>query len=209
MNLIPNLSIIVLFCCQLFITVTCSNLYSMSEPNLKEATFGGGCFWCIEAIFDELNGVVSAESGYSGGNFNNPTYKEICTGNTEHAEVIRIVYNADEISFDELLEVFWSIHDPTTLNRQGADIGTQYRSVIFYHNDIQKEKAEIYKHKLNESEIWPKPVVTEISSLINYFKAEEYHQEYYELNKKQAYCSFVITPKIDKLRKAFPSKLKK
>jgi len=181
----------------------------MSEPNLKEATFGGGCFWCIEAIFDELNGVVSAESGYSGGNVNNPTYKEICTGNTEHAEVIRIVYNADEVSFDELLEVFWSIHDPTTLNRQGADIGTQYRSVIFYHNDIQKEKAEIYKHKLNESEIWPKPVVTEISSLINYFKAEEYHQEYYELNKKQAYCSFVITPKIDKFRKVFPSKLKK
>ncbi|MDH5366279.1 MAG: peptide-methionine (S)-S-oxide reductase MsrA [Cyclobacteriaceae bacterium] len=178
------------------------------NKNLKEVTFGAGCFWCIEAVFEELKGVVSVESGYSGGAVENPTYNQIGTGTTGHAEVARIVYDADIINFKELLEVFWQTHDPTTLNRQGNDVGTQYRSVVFYHDKSQKEQAEHYKDELNKSGAFSKTIVTEISPLINYYKAENYHQNYYSLNPNQGYCQYVIAPKMEKFRKAFKEKLK-
>jgi peptide-methionine (S)-S-oxide reductase len=184
------------------------NIDEMQNKNLKEVTFGAGCFWCIEAVFEELKGVVSVESGYSGGSILNPTYKQICTGTTGHAEVARIIYNADVISFKELLEVFWQTHDPTTLNRQGNDIGTQYRSAIFYHDTSQKEQAEHYKNELNKSGAFSNTIITEISPLINYFKAENYHQNYYSLNPNQGYCQYIIAPKMEKFRKAFKEKLK-
>ncbi len=181
----------------------------MNENKLDTATFGSGCFWCTEAIFEQLNGVVEVVSGYSGGTVPNPTYKQVTTGTTGHAEVCQITYDPQIISYDELLEVFWSTHDPTTLNRQGNDVGTQYRSVIFYHNENQKELAEKYKRKLDEAKIFPNPIVTEISPFTNFYKAEDYHQNYYELNPEQAYCSFVITPKVEKFKKIFKNKLKK
>jgi len=181
---------------------------TMQNKNLKEVTFGAGCFWCIEAVFEELKGVVSVESGYSGGAVLNPTYTQICTGTTGHAEVARITYDADVISFKELLEVFWQTHDPTTLNRQGNDVGTQYRSAIFYHDASQKEQAEHYKNELNKSGAFSKAIVTEISPLINYYKAENYHQNYYSLNPNQGYCQYIIAPKMEKFRKAFKEKLK-
>ena len=180
-----------------------------SMEKLEKATFGAGCFWCVEAVFQELEGVVKVESGYSGGSVNNPTYKEICTGTTGHAEVAQITYDPAKITFDELLEVFWQTHDPTTLNQQGADRGTQYRSVVFFHNDTQKALAEKYKMALNESGAWDKPVVTEISPLTNYYPAEDYHQDYYSNNENAGYCQYVIAPKMEKFRKAFASKLKK
>lgn len=175
---------------------------------LEEATFGSGCFWCTEAIFERLNGVSSVVSGYSGGSVQDPTYEEVCTGKTGHAEVCRIQFVPGIISFDELLEVFWKTHDPTTLNRQGNDTGTQYRSVIFYHSIEQKEKAEYYKNELNKSGAWGKPVITEISQLKNFYKAEEYHQHYFEKNPYQGYCSFIIAPKVEKFKKVFNAKLK-
>ncbi|MDH5474414.1 MAG: peptide-methionine (S)-S-oxide reductase MsrA [Cyclobacteriaceae bacterium] len=178
------------------------------NENLKEVTFGAGCFWCIEAVFEELKGVVTVTSGYSGGQIENPTYEQICTGTTGHAEVARIVYDADVISFKELLEVFWQTHDPTTLNRQGNDVGTQYRSVIFYHNQSQKEQAEHFKEELNKSGAFSSPIVTEITPLDNYYKAEKYHQNYYSINPNQGYCQYVIAPKMEKFRKAFKEKLK-
>lgn len=183
----------------------------MNEQNqgLEEVTFGSGCFWCVEAVFQELEGVTSVKSGYSGGEVINPTYRQICTGTTGHAEVARIVYDPKKISFEELLEVFWKTHDPTTLNRQGNDSGTQYRSAIFFHNDKQKETAEHYKIELDKSGAFANPIVTEISPLINYYEAENYHQDYYTLNPNQGYCQFVIAPKMDKFRKAFKDKLKK
>lgn len=173
------------------------------------ATFGEGCFWCTEALFQRLNGVVKVESGYSGGTVPNPTYDAVCTGKTGHAEVTQIFFDPKIISFKELLEVFWKTHDPTTLNRQGADIGTQYRSVIFYHNDEQKKLAEEYKQKLEAEKIWKEPVVTEISQFKNFYKAEDYHQDYYDRNGNQPYCTFVIAPKIEKFEKIFKDKLKK
>lgn len=178
------------------------------KSNFETATFGMGCFWCSEAIFERLKGVESVESGYSGGNVDNPTYEQVCTGRTGHAEVIQIKYDPKIISFDELLEVFWKTHDPTTLNRQGADVGTQYRSVIFYHNDEQKKLAEQYKTELDKSGAWSDPIVTEISPLTNYFPAEDYHQEYFENNPNQKYCNFVIAPKVEKFEKVFKNKLK-
>lgn len=178
------------------------------NKNVETATFGGGCFWCVEAVFERLKGVESAVSGYSGGNVANPSYKEVCTGLTGHAEVVQITFDPDVISYDELLEVFWKTHDPTTLNRQGADVGTQYRSVIFYHNDKQKELAESYKEKLDAAGAFLDPIVTEIVPFEEFYKAEDYHQEYYDLNSNQPYCRFVITPKIDKLEKVFADKLK-
>jgi peptide-methionine (S)-S-oxide reductase len=180
----------------------------MSYDKLDSATFGGGCFWCVEAIFQRLEGVEKVMSGYSGGKIENPSYKQITTGTTGHAEVIRIYYNPEIITFDELLEIFWTTHDPTTLNRQGADVGTQYRSVIFYHNESQKEIAERYKGELDKAEIFDSPIVTEISPLSNFYEAEDYHQNYYNENSNQPYCSFVITPKIQKLEKLFKHKLK-
>lgn len=181
------------------------------EINTKteSATFGAGCFWCIEACFADLKGVISVTSGYSGGHKKNPTYKEVCEGTTGHAEVARIVFNPAIISFEELLEVFWFVHDPTTLNRQGNDIGTQYRSVIFYHSDEQKRLAELYKNKLNESGAFDNPVVTEISPLTNYYAAEDYHQNYFENNPENPYCNAVVRPKVEKFRKVFKDRLKK
>jgi peptide-methionine (S)-S-oxide reductase len=184
----------------------------MSEHNsygqTETATFGGGCFWCTEAIFRSLKGVESVESGYSGGKTKNPTYQEVCTGETGHAEVIQITFNPKLISFRELLEVFWETHDPTTLNRQGADSGTQYRSAVFYHSTEQKETAEKYKAELNKENVYNKPVVTEITAFDQFYKAENYHQNYFTNNRSQGYCQFVIVPKIEKFRKIFKDKLK-
>lgn len=185
------------------------NIMSVKDSNYQTATFGSGCFWCTEAIFERVNGVVSVVSGYSGGTVDEPTYKEVCEGTTGHAECTQITFKPEIISYDELLEIFWKTHDPTTLNRQGNDVGTQYRSVIFYHNDEQKQKAEYYKAKLNEEKIWKDPIVTEITNFEKLYPAEEYHQEYYENNPNQGYCAYVITPKIEKFEKIFKDKLKK
>jgi len=171
----------------------------MNSTNKTElATFGGGCFWCLEAVFERLDGVKSVTSGYAGGTKENPTYKEVCTGVTGHAEVIQIEFDPHKISYEKLLEVFWEAHDPTTMNRQGADAGTQYRSVILYHNDAQKQAAE----KAKELAQWrfPRPIVTEIVPLTKFFKAEEYHQDYFRKNPNAPYCAVVISPKLEKLK---------
>ncbi|MCO4291613.1 peptide-methionine (S)-S-oxide reductase MsrA [Solitalea sp. MAHUQ-68] len=184
---------------------------SMNVINNKTTdtvTFGAGCFWCVEAVFQQLKGVKSVESGYSGGETDNPTYKEVCTGETGHAEVAQIVYDPKVISFPELLEAFWGSHDPTTLNRQGADQGTQYRSVIFYHDQEQKELAEKYKKELDASGAFRGPIVTEIAPFTKFYKAEDYHQNYYNLNGNAPYCQFVIAPKLEKFKKVFKDKLK-
>lgn len=173
------------------------------------ATFGGGCFWCMEAVFQQMNGVEKIESGYSGGNTKNPTYKEVCTGETGHAEVIQITYNPGLVSFAELLRVFFTMHDPTTLNRQGNDIGTQYRSVIFYHNTEQQHEAEAIIQEINKQHIYPNPVVTQVVPFSVFYKAEDYHQNYYNQNKEQSYCRFVIQPKVEKFEKIFKDRMKK
>jgi len=179
-----------------------------SKPGETDtATFGTGCFWCTEAIFQQLNGVLKVSSGYSGGHVPNPTYEQVSTGTTGHAEVVQIVYDPEKITFDELLEVFWQTHDPTTLNRQGNDVGPQYRSAIFYHNDTQKEKAEKYKAELNKSGAFDNPIVTEIAPFKAFYIAENYHQDYYNNNRAQPYCNFVIRPKLEKFKKVFKDKL--
>lgn len=175
---------------------------------LDTATLGTGCFWCTEAIFQRLNGVEKVVSGYSGGNTPNPTYEEVCSGTTGYAEACEIVYDPSVISYDELLKVFWETHDPTTLNRQGNDVGTQYRSVIFYHSEEQKQKAEKYKAALQKSGSWDKPIVTAIEPYTNFFSAERYHQNYYNNNPRQMYCQYVIRPKLEKFEKVFKDKLK-
>ncbi|MDQ3050980.1 MAG: peptide-methionine (S)-S-oxide reductase MsrA [Bacteroidota bacterium] len=172
------------------------------------ATFGNGCFWCTEAVFESLNGVISAVSGYSGGDTENPDYKQVCSGQSGHAEVVQIVFDPAQITYEELLEAFWASHDPTTLNRQGNDVGTQYRSVIFYHNEIQKKSAEQLKKELNEKNVFPNPIVTEISPAVKFYAAENYHQQYFELNGNEPYCTFVIKPKLEKFRKVFKEKVK-
>lgn len=183
--------------------------YKLSDMNeLETATLGAGCFWCVEAVFTELNGVKSVTSGYTGGTVKNPSYKEVCTGNTGHAEVAQIVFDPSIISYKEILEVFWKTHDPTTLNRQGNDVGTQYRSSIFYHSNEQKEIAEFYKNELNDSQAWPNPIVTEISPLEAFYPAEDYHQNYFAEHGDEMYCKFVIQPKVEKFKKAFSQKLK-
>lgn len=179
------------------------------NSNLSLATFGSGCFWCTEAIFLQVDGVEKVESGYSGGRVKNPTYREVTSGLTGHAEVIQLTYNPDKISYDELLEIFWKTHDPTTLNKQGADEGTQYRSVIFYHNEEQEKAARFYKDKLDQSGAFNDPIVTEIAPFKAFYKAEDYHQNYYNLNGNAPYCSYVIQPKLEKFKKAFAEKLKK
>ena len=179
-----------------------------NNDELSTVTFGSGCFWCTEAVFKRIKGIKKVISGYSGGNVPDPSYESVCTGLTGHAEVCQIVFNPDEISFDKLLQVFWRTHDPTTLNRQGNDTGTQYRSVIFYHDNEQKEKAEMYKAELNKSGAWKDPVVTEISPLKNFYKAEDYHQDYFEKNPHQGYCAFIISPKVEKFEKVFKEILK-
>jgi len=181
---------------------------SKNNKSMKEATFGAGCFWCIEACFLDVEGIVSVVPGYAGGRRQNPTYEQVCSGATGHAEVARIIYDETKISFDELLEMFWFVHDPTQLNRQGNDIGTQYRSVIFYHSDEQKLIAKKYKDKLEEEKVWDKPIVTEIVAINNYFEAEKYHHNYLELNPENAYCKSIVRPKVDKFRKVFAAKMK-
>jgi peptide-methionine (S)-S-oxide reductase len=175
---------------------------------MEIATFGAGCFWCVEAVFLDLKGVTSVKSGYSGGHIKNPAYKEVCTGRTGHAEVVQINFNPDEISYAELLEVFWKIHDPTTLNKQGGDVGTQYRSAIFYHSDEQKRIATLSKEAADESGVWADPIVTEITAFDSFYPAEEYHDNYFALNGEQPYCAAVVRPKVDKFRKLFAEKLK-
>ena len=175
---------------------------------MKKATLGSGCFWCTEAVFQDLAGVASVVSGYAGGHVKNPAYREVCEGRTGHAEVVQITYDPEVISFDTLLEVFWKTHDPTTLNRQGNDVGTQYRSVIYCHDDEQKALAERYKDKLNASGAFSNPIVTEISPMDTFYAAEAYHQNYFRNNPGQGYCSFVIRPKVEKFKQVFGNKLK-
>lgn len=185
-----------------------SKIISMAVKT-DTTTFGTGCFWCTEAVFQELKGVIKVTSGYSGGQVPHPTYEEVCSGTTGHAECLQIVYDPAVISFDELLEVFWESHDPTTLNRQGNDVGTQYRSAIFYHNEEQREKAEHYKAELIRNKAYDKPIVTEITPFKVFYPAENYHQDYYNLHGTQPYCRLVIRPKLEKFEKVFKDKLKK
>lgn len=175
---------------------------------MKKATFGSGCFWCVEAMYQQLEGVQNVRSGYSGGHKENPSYEEVCTGNTGHAEVIHFEYNPDLISFSKLLEVFFKTHDPTTLNRQGEDVGTQYRSVIFYHDEEQRALAEQFKEKLNLSGAFEAPIVTEITAASSFYEAEEYHKNYFKNNPEKAYCRAVVRPKVEKFEQVFKSNLK-
>lgn len=192
-----------------FASVCGQNQKNMNGNTFEVATFGGGCFWCTEAIFDRLEGVVDVISGYAGGEIKNPAYREVTSGRTGHAECVQITFDPAKISYADLLEIFWSTHDPTTLNQQGADVGTQYRSVIFTHNEVQKITAEAYLEQLSASKIWDAPVVTEIVPYSSFYPAEQYHQDYYMNNKEQAYCRIVITPKLKKFKKIFQDKLKK
>lgn len=179
-----------------------------NSQSIDTAVFGAGCFWCVEAVFAEVKGVMKVESGYSGGHIENPSYREVCTGTTGHAEVCRILYDTSVIGFEDLLEIFWKTHDPTTMNRQGADSGPQYRSVIFYTSEQQRELSEHYKAELDAAKIWNNPIVTAIEPFTNFYKAEDYHQDYYANNPNATYCSFVITPKLEKFRNVFSDKLK-
>ncbi|MCT4665579.1 MAG: peptide-methionine (S)-S-oxide reductase MsrA [Flavobacteriales bacterium] len=193
----------------LFIYIYPINAQNMENSNKQTATLGAGCFWCVEAIFSQLKGVSSVESGYSGGTVESPTYKQICEGNTGHAEVVNVHFSADEISFEEILEIFFKTHNPTTLNRQGNDIGTQYRSAIFYHSEQQKKIAQEIIQKLTKAEVFSNPIVTEITPFDTFYVAENYHQDYFKLNGTEPYCNFVIKPKVEKFQKVFKSKLKK
>jgi peptide-methionine (S)-S-oxide reductase len=174
----------------------------------RVAVLGGGCFWCLEAVYLDVDGVLAVESGYAGGHVTDPTYEEVCNGDTGHAEVVRVEYDAQRIGFDELLAIFFAIHDPTTLNRQGADVGPQYRSVIFHLDDAQREAARAFVDRLEADEVFDRPIVTQIAPLTNYYPAEAYHQRYYERNPYQGYCMAVVGPKVAKFRKQFASRLK-
>ena len=218
--MLNRMKLLLLFTALLFTVSGCKESTSQDQKNKKEkmnqvennklqtATFGSGCFWCTEAIFKRVRGVTSVVSGYAGGKTDNPSYEDVCSGTTGHAEVIQIKFDPLVVSYDELLEIFWKTHDPTTLNRQGADVGTQYRSVIFYNDDNQKKTAESYKLDLSKAGIWKDPIVTEISPLKKFYPAEKYHQDYYQQNPNQGYCSFVITPKIEKFERIFKDKMK-
>lgn len=177
--------------------------------DLQKTTLAGGCFWCLEAVFDELKGVASVESGYAGGQVVTPSYQAVCTGMTGHAEVVQVTFDPSVISYEDLLRVFFTIHDPTTLNRQGADVGTQYRSAIFTHNDAQRAAAEEVIREISASGLWPNPIVTEVTPLDKFYVAEDYHQEYFIHNSNQPYCRVVIEPKVAKFRKHFVDRLKK
>lgn len=181
----------------------------MTSQHTEIATLAGGCFWCLEAVFDQLDGVLSVESGYAGGHVANPTYRQVCTGTTGHAEVVQITFDPAVVSFHDLLYVFFSIHDPTTLNRQGADVGTQYRSAIFYHTPAQQATAQAVIKELTDQNLWGRPIVTEVAPLAIFYVAEDYHQEYYENNATQPYCQVVVAPKVAKFRKQFMERLKK
>jgi peptide-methionine (S)-S-oxide reductase len=182
------------------------NLEGTGQDN-RIATLGGGCFWCLEAVYLEMNGVEKVESGYTGGRVANPTYKQVCSGTTGHAEVVQVTFDPDVVSFREILQVFFTIHDPTTLNRQGADVGTQYRSAIFYHSEEQKHVAEEMIRELDATTIWGSPIVTEVTPIAEFYRAEDYHQDYYARNSRQPYCQVVITPKLAKFRRTFQAKL--
>jgi peptide-methionine (S)-S-oxide reductase len=179
------------------------------NTNLQTATLAGGCFWCLEAVYDEIKGVHSVESGYAGGHVDNPTYRAVCNGDTGHAEVVQVHFDPNVVSYRDLLNVFFAIHDPTTLNRQGADVGTQYRSAIFYHDEEQKKIAEELIKDLNAQKIWDRPVVTQVEKLDKFYMAEDYHQEYFANNPYQPYCMAVVAPKVSKFRKHFLELLKK
>jgi peptide-methionine (S)-S-oxide reductase len=179
------------------------------NTNLQTATLAGGCFWCLEAVYDEVKGVQGVESGYAGGHMDNPSYREVCNGNTGHAEVVQVHFDPSIVSYRDLLNVFFAIHDPTTLNRQGADVGTQYRSAIFYHDEEQKKIAEELIKDLNAQQIWDKPLVTQVEKLDKFYMAEDYHQEYFARNQYQPYCMAVVAPKVSKFRKHFLELLKK
>ena len=179
-----------------------------AETKRELATLGGGCFWCLEAVYKELRGVERVVSGYAGGHAENPTYERVCSGTTGHAEVVQITYDPAQVSFAELLEVFFTIHDPTTLNRQGADVGTQYRSAVFYHTPEQRETAERLIREFEAAGVWDAPLVTEVAPLVKFYPAEEYHQDYFEKNPFQPYCRAVVAPKVGKFRKRFLEKLK-
>jgi len=192
----------------LFVIYSSNTQTEMNVKQYQKATFGSGCFWCSEAIFTRVKGVIDAVPGYAGGIEKNPTYDLICSGTTRYAEVTQVTFDPEEVSYVTLLRIFWETHDPTTLNRQGADSGPQYRSVIFYHDNEQRNTAENLKHELNQAMIWNNPIVTEISPLTNYYQAEEYHNDFYEKNPSNSYCNFVITPKVEKFEKVFKEQLK-
>ena len=194
-------SVVFIFALLIYSTLTMAQ-------NLETATLGGGCFWCTEAVYKELKGVVDVKPGYSGGTIKNPSYKEVCTGRTGHAEVVQITFAPSVVSFSDILEVFFMTHDPTTLNRQGNDVGTQYRSVIFYHSEKQKETAEKVIRLFKEEKVYDKPIVTEVSEFSVFYPAEDYHFDYFENNPNQPYCQYVIVPKIEKFRKIFKDQLK-
>jgi peptide-methionine (S)-S-oxide reductase len=179
------------------------------NTNLQTVTLAGGCFWCLEAVYDEIKGVQGVESGYAGGHMDNPTYRAVCNGDTGHAEVVQVHFDPNVVSYRDLLNVFFAIHDPTTLNRQGADVGTQYRSAIFFHDDDQKKIAEELIKDLNAQKIWDKPIVTKVEKLDKFYMAEDYHQEYFARNPYQPYCMAVVAPKVSKFRKHFLEMLKK
>lgn len=181
---------------------------SANDSGYAQVTLGGGCFWCIESAFKQVSGIIEAESGYAGGHIANPTYQQICSGHTGHAEVVQLTYDTDLISFDEILQIFFALHDPTQLNRQGNDIGPQYRSVIFCHSAQQHEQACAFIEKINVDRVWEVPVVTAVESLTSYFPAEDYHRDYYENNPQQPYCAMVVGPKLAKFRQTFASRLK-
>lgn len=204
-----KINLIILFCFTSLALLAQTTKPKTMNEELEIATLGSGCFWCTEAFFLKLNGVESVVSGYSGGKVKNPTYREVCTGLTGHAEVIQVKFNPKVISFGEILEVFWNTHDPTTLNKQGADEGTQYRSAVFYHSEEQKKVAEEYKAQLDKSGVYKNRIVTEITPFPVFYPAEDYHQNYYALNPNQGYCQYVIRPKVEKFNKQYASKLKK
>lgn len=192
----------------IFIISLTQQVVMSQNKNQETITLGAGCFWCTEAVFQRLKGVIKVESGYSGGKISNPTYKEVVSGLTGHAEVIQVTFDPTMISLEKILEVFWKTHDPTTLNRQGADVGTQYRSAVFYHNEIQLNTATRLKQLLNSEKIWDKPIVTEITKFEKFYKAEDYHQNYFNNNPNQGYCQFVIVPKLEKFEKLFSDQKK-
>ena len=190
--------------CILFILISTGAM----AKNLEKATLGGGCFWCTEAVYLELNGVTEVKPGYSGGHVKNPTYTQVCDGNTGHAEVVQITFDPGIVSFTQILEVFFLTHDPTTLNRQGNDVGPQYRSVIFFHSEKQKQEAENVMRLFEQEKVFDRPIVTEISAFEKFYVAEDYHINYYARNKNQGYCQFIIAPKLEKFRKIFKEQLK-
>ncbi len=185
------------------------NITLKAIPKVETITLGGGCYWCVEAVYEQLDGVIKVESGFSGGTVKNPSYREVCSGSTGHAEVVQITYDNTKTSIEEIFKVFFTVHDPTTLNRQGADQGTQYRSVIFYRNEEQKKIATSIIAALNKEKVYPNPVVTQVVPFTVFYKAGDYHQDYYELNKQEPYCKLVIQPKMEKFEKLFKDRLKK